>query len=173
MRLDQRSCVAAGTKAQREDIPRARWGHGAGQIGGARLREVGRRWSTEASSFLSALAEAKTRCEPEVVRKSAMVAWLCRWSVLMACTRAFALSLFDRRCCASANGDTPTTSEVIWVWSDPRRGAFALFTLDSFSTLHHHLSQKKKRIWTRSGTQSKQQHWRTTQRIQSGADTSD
>ena len=55
--------------------------------------EVGGRWSIEASSFLSALAEA-TRCEPEVevVRKSAMVVWLRRWSVLMACTaaRAFA-----------------------------------------------------------------------------------
>ena len=77
--------------------------------------EVGGRWSTEVSSFLSALAEAKARCEPEVVRNSAMVAWLRRWSVLMACTapRAFALSLLDRRCCASADGDTPTTSEVI------------------------------------------------------------
>ena len=53
--------------------------------------------------FLSALAEAKARCEPEVVRKSAMVVWLRRWSVLMACTaaRAFALSLMDRRCCFS------------------------------------------------------------------------
>ena len=91
----------------------------AGDMGRARLVvlgcEVGGRWSTEASSFLSALAEAKARCEPEVVRKSAMVAWLRRWSVLMACTaaRAFALSLLDRRCCASADGDTPTTSEVI------------------------------------------------------------
>ena len=77
--------------------------------------EVGGRWSTEASSFLSALAEPKARCEPEVVRKFAMVAWLRRWSVLMAWTaaRAFALSLLDRRCCASADGDTPTTSEVI------------------------------------------------------------
>ena len=52
MPLDQRSCVAPGTKAQREDIPRARWA-----MGRARLVvlgcEVGRR-STEASSFLSA-----------------------------------------------------------------------------------------------------------------------
>ena len=42
MRLDQRSCVAAGTKARREDLPRARWGHGAGQIGGAQLRGRGK-----------------------------------------------------------------------------------------------------------------------------------
>ena len=78
----------------------------AGAMGRARLVvlgcEVGGRWSTEASSLLSALAEAKARCEPEVVRKSAMVAWLRRWSVLMHRCSCFRLVTHPQMLCFSA-----------------------------------------------------------------------
>ena len=61
--------------------------------------------------------------------------------------RAFALSLLDRRCCASADGDTPTTSEVTTnatrdlgvFWPRARRVCpyRSMFTLDFFSRPHH------------------------------------
>ena len=43
--------------------------------------EVEGRWSAEASSFLSALADAKARCEPEVVRKSVVLSPCHCWTL--------------------------------------------------------------------------------------------
>ena len=57
--------------------------------------EVGGRWSPGACKFLRLLAKSKARGVPEAVRKAAQVAFLARWSgmVAVAAARAFAASL--------------------------------------------------------------------------------
>ena len=77
--------------------------------------EVGGRWSEESRQFLTGLAAAKARSEPEIMRKSTMLCWLRRWSTLMACAaaRAFSLSLLESRCGSAADGATTTAAEVV------------------------------------------------------------
>ena len=58
--------------------------------------EVGGRWSAETAQFLTALAKARAQ---EVPQGRAEIAWVKRWSTILACTaaRAFTMSLLDRR----------------------------------------------------------------------------
>jgi hypothetical protein len=46
--------------------------------------ETGGRWSEEAADFLRQLAQARSRSAPAVLRKSAELGWLSRWSSIMA-----------------------------------------------------------------------------------------
>ena len=77
--------------------------------------EVGSRWSSETQAFLQQLAKAKTRHVPPALRTSARLAWLWRWSSILACAsaRAFALSLLEGRAAHGHDGPSPTTDEVI------------------------------------------------------------
>ena len=87
-----------------------------GRHGRARLVvlpcETGGRWSLETQCFLR---QAKTRHEPPPLRTSARLAWLLRWSTMLACSgaRALALSLMEVRTAVGHDGPTPSTAEVI------------------------------------------------------------
>ena len=74
--------------------------------------EVGGRWSSETQDFLCALAKAKARSAPLLSRSKVHSAWLRR---ILACTaaKAFAASLLDSSASAGADGDTPTTQQVL------------------------------------------------------------
>ena len=91
----------------------------SGAHGRARLvvlaSEVGGRWSAEAQAFLRQLARAKSRQEPPTLRASAKLAWIWRWSMILACAsaRAFALSLLEGRTAHGCDSPTPPTAEVI------------------------------------------------------------
>ena len=73
--------------------------------------EVGGRWSSETQAFLRQLVKAKTRHVPPALRTSAKLAWLWRWSTILACAsaRAFAVSLLEGTCHSWHDGPTPTT----------------------------------------------------------------
>ena len=77
--------------------------------------EVSGRWSEECRNFLSQLAKAKVRLDPPHLKVRARQAWHSRWSTLLACSaaRAVALSLLERRGGIGADGDTPSTTEVL------------------------------------------------------------
>ena len=91
-----------------------------GEHGRARLVvlacETGGRWSEEAQSFLRHLARARARSEPRGMRLAARRAWLRRWCTALACcaAQAFASSLLERRGGLGADGEIPSTSDVIW-----------------------------------------------------------
>ena len=80
-----------------------------GRHGRARLVvlpcERGGRWSLETQCFLR---QAKTRHEPPPLRTSARLAWLLRWSTMLACSgaRALALSLVEVRTAVGHDGPT-------------------------------------------------------------------
>jgi len=59
--------------------------------------EVGGRWSEEATIFVRLLAQAKARAAPEVLRRSAELAWQRRWSAILAVAaqRSLAASLLE------------------------------------------------------------------------------
>ena len=71
--------------------------------------EVGGRWSSETQPFLRQLAKAKTRHVPPALRTSARLAWLWRWSSILACAsaRAFAQSLLEGRGAPGHDGPSP------------------------------------------------------------------
>ena len=99
----------------------------SGEHGRARLvvaSEVGGRWSAEAQAFLRQFARAKSRQEPPTLRASAKLAWIWRWSMILACAsaRAFALSFLEGLTAHDYGGPTPTTAEVI---RDTRYAGFA------------------------------------------------
>ena len=73
------------------------------------------RWSSETQCFLRQAAKAKTRHEPPPLRTSARMAWLLRWSTILACSgvRALALSLMEVRAAVGHDGPTPSTAEVV------------------------------------------------------------
>ena len=78
--------------------------------------EVGSRWSSETQEdFLCALAQAKARSAPPLLRSKVRSAWLRRWRRILACTaaKASAASLLDSSASAGADGDTPTTQQVL------------------------------------------------------------
>ena len=91
-----------------------------GDQGRARLvvlaSEVGGRWSEESREFLRQLAKAKARNAPRAMRSRVRVAWLLRWSTMLACSgaRSFALSLLERRGGLGEDGATPPSHEVEW-----------------------------------------------------------
>ena len=74
----------------------------SGEHGKARLvvlaSGVGSRWSSETQSFLRQLAKAKTCHMPRILRTSAKLAWMWRWSMILACAsaRAFVQSLLEK-----------------------------------------------------------------------------
>ena len=66
--------------------------------------EVGGRWSTEASNFLSALAEAKARCEPEngaKVRNGGLVVQMERSHGVHGCSRFRLVTVGPQMLCCS------------------------------------------------------------------------
>ena len=77
--------------------------------------EVGSRWSSETQDFLCALAKAKARSAPPLLQSKVRSAWLRRWRRILACTaaKASAASLLDSGVSAGADGDTPTTQQVL------------------------------------------------------------
>ena len=91
-----------------------------GEQGRARLVvlvcETGGRWSEEAQSFLRHLARARAHSEPREMRLAARRVWLRRWCTALACcaAQAFASSLLERRGGLGADGEIPSTSDVIW-----------------------------------------------------------
>ena len=46
--------------------------------------ETGGRWSSEAASFVAALAAAKARSAPRLLRRAAEYSWHSRWSAILA-----------------------------------------------------------------------------------------
>ena len=70
---------------------------------------------------MSQLARAKARSEPRILAVRARQAWHHRWCSLLACaaSKAFALSLLERRAVVGADGGTPSTSEVVALCSLP------------------------------------------------------
>ena len=91
----------------------------SGEHGRARLvvlaSEVGGRWFSETQSFLRQFAKAKTRHVPRVLQTSGRMAWIWRWSMILACAsaRAFAQSLLERRGTLGHDGTTPSSDEVM------------------------------------------------------------
>ena len=77
--------------------------------------EIGGRWSEETRRFLSLLAKAKARSEPPILKKRAEQAWRLRWGAILGCAaaRAFAASLLELRSGGGADGDVPSTHEVV------------------------------------------------------------
>ena len=77
----------------------------SGAHGRARLvvlaSEVGGRWSSETQTFLRQLARAKSREEAPTLQTSANLAWIWRWSMILACAsaRAFAGVSPRKSCC--------------------------------------------------------------------------
>ena len=73
---------------------------------------LGRGGLPETQSFLRQLVKAKTRHVPRILQTSARMAWIWRWSMILACAsaRAFAQSLLERR---GLDGPTPTIDDVI------------------------------------------------------------
>ena len=73
--------------------------------------ETGGRWSEEAHRFLSQLAKQRRGQFPHILRGRARQAWQHRWSSMLACaaSRAFALSLLDRRPACGSDGATPSS----------------------------------------------------------------
>ena len=78
--------------------------------------ETGGRWSEEAHDFLRHLARARARSEPPEIRAVARRSWFRRWCTALSCcaAQAFALSLLERRGCLGADGEVPSTSDVVW-----------------------------------------------------------
>ena len=109
--------AALATARRRKE---ARFPELAGQHGRARLvvlaSEVGGRWSEECRQFLCLLAKAKVRNEPKIMRSRTEQVWLLRWGSILACSssRAFAMSLLERRGGMGADGLTPSTDDVVW-----------------------------------------------------------
>ena len=64
---------------------------------------------------VSLLANAKARSETPVMRRRVEQAWRMRWGSMLACTaaRAFATSLLNLRLGGGADGEVPTTQEVV------------------------------------------------------------
>ena len=91
----------------------------SGEGGRARLvvlaAEVGGRWSQEASIFLRDLAKARTQAAPLILQGRLQTAYLRRWSSLLACslTRAFAVSLLERRPVPGTGQDVPPLDVVL------------------------------------------------------------
>ena len=81
--------------------------------------EVGGRWSPEAASFISSLAEAKSRETPENIRNSVRAAWQYRWSSMISCAaqKALAASLLEETLMNAQNIDGATT-HFQEVWED-------------------------------------------------------
>ena len=77
--------------------------------------EVGGRWSSETSSFLTSLACANAREAPAGMQGSAQAAWRRRWATMLSCAaaRAYALSLLELRVSPGADGDVPNVHEVV------------------------------------------------------------
>ena len=69
----------------------------SGEGGRARLvvlaAEVGGRWNEETATFLSALAKAKALESPLMLQGRVQAAYIRRWSAVLACSAAHALSL--------------------------------------------------------------------------------
>ena len=74
-----------------------------------------RRWSTETTQFIFALADARVQSEPAILRARTAAAWNRRWSALLACSAAcaFAVSLVDRRSTPGTGDVIPSAQEVL------------------------------------------------------------
>ena len=117
--------LAAASRQKEKDIPRT-----GGVLGldhdwwcsQVRLGDGGP-WSGETSTFSRLLAEAKARPGPQILRRRAERAWRARWAALLSCAaaRAFACSLLNMRGGPVADGDTPSSHEVLR-WRHPSLG---------------------------------------------------
>lgn len=111
--IDGAACTAARRRKE------ATYPELSGRGGRTRLvvvaLEVGGRWSREAWSFVVHLARARSRAEPEALRKRAQQAWHRRFvSILaVAAQRAFCESLLERQSGTGSDGDVPSTQRVL------------------------------------------------------------
>ena len=102
----------------------------SGEGGRARLvvlaAEVGGRWSAETAQFLTALAKARAQEVPLILQGRAETAWVRRWSAILACTatRAFALSLLDKRPVSGSDAIVPSHEGVAFLLSTVSRVSF-------------------------------------------------
>ena len=91
----------------------------SGEGGRARLvvlaAEVGGRFSEEAATFAHALAKARSRSQPPILRGRVRAAFSRRWEGILACTAAksFAVSLLDRRPACNTGMDPSLVNEVV------------------------------------------------------------
>ena len=81
--------------------------------------EIGGRWSEETRRFLSLLAKAKARSEPPILKKRAEQAWRLRWGAILGCAaaRSFAASQLELRHGGGADGDVPSTHDVVMTFA--------------------------------------------------------
>ena len=89
-----------------------------GDHGRARLvvlaGEIGGRFSNETAQFLNALASAKVRDSPLILKGRIHAALVRRWSAMLRCTaaRSYALSLLDK-VASGADDPSPSMNEVL------------------------------------------------------------
>ena len=124
----------------------------AGNVG-----NVAGRWSAETVTCIRLLAEAKSRSEPSLLRRSAECAWRFRWSSVLGCAaaRAFVCSLLDRRPNGGADVDTPILADVLQEHRDAGLGRSGLVffcgllrtTECAVQFLNLMCAQKKKNKW--------------------------
>ena len=108
--------IAAAESRKRERYPEL-----AGASGGPALIvvacETGGRWSQDAVGLLAGLAQAKARCAPRLLRRSAELGWLQRWSSILAVAAqaALATSLLggDPWVEAGRDGHSPSLGAVL------------------------------------------------------------
>ena len=78
--------------------------------------EVGGRWSAESVDFVRQLAKAKARSAPELLRRSAELAWWLRWSGMLAVAAqsAVAATLLEEplQGLTSHDGEAPNLAEL-------------------------------------------------------------
>ena len=87
--------------------------------------ELGGRWSPEAMRLVRLLARARARASPNILRRSAQLAWQRRWTAMMAfaAQRAFAMTLLHLPLGSAGclDGATPPLADVL---ADARRDDF-------------------------------------------------
>ena len=77
--------------------------------------EVGGRWNTETAQLLTALAKARAQEVPLLLQGRAEAACVRRWSAILACTaaRALSVSLLDCRPAGGSEGAIPSVHEFM------------------------------------------------------------
>ena len=77
--------------------------------------DVGGGWSEETRSFLTQLANGKSRQEPPILRGRTEQAWRMRWQSILSCAaaKAFAAPLLELRGRFGADGLTSQTHRVV------------------------------------------------------------
>ena len=105
---------SGGSATQERDHEPRVWERRTSLSGGV-AQETGSRWSVETTQFLRSLANAKAESVLLLMQNRVKVAWLRRWSSILACSagRAFALAILDRRSIFGSGASVPSGHEVV------------------------------------------------------------